>query len=617
MQTSVTHARQMSSNEPELRTGPGSSTVPARRPWSRGEKVFVLLASLLFLALSIGSIRNEAVTANETVHIPAGLSYWQQLQVRMNIQHPPLVKLLAALPLVLVHAKADYSDASWNVVSPGVSAENNFGEKSFEAWGNRGELLFLARLPMIAITLLLGLSIYEMTRQLAGTWGGVLAFTLFVTSPFFLSYGTLVLTDVPVVLFAIWTMWYFASLWQQPTARNAVMFSLSLAGALLTKLNGVFLFPALLLCWMWFQFSERGVELWGSWKSLSLRGFRREGLAIGGVMMAGLIVYVFYLGIFYRTDPLSVTRNEGITLAQDSCPIYLLPRLIRIMTNHPALQRPLLPLWLYVDGLVFVKGYESRAFYFLGHLFPHGVWFYFPVISFFKLAPGMILLFLLLAALVLTGFLRNRNKAVKAAIVPPWRQRHLQALLSALVVFAGIPMASKLNVGVRHFSVPIALGIILSSLIVPLLRTAVGEKIRPAASVLVAALAFSCVLTALLSYPHYLSYFSPFRLNVPKQEIAVNANLSWGQSMRELNTFFAQRHIAAPYVDTRMSTIDPRAYIPDARPWQCDKDAPTASGWVAVSADRVLLHAPGCRQLLRYPMFNVGDGSIFVFHVPD
>ena len=141
---------------------------------------------------------------------------------------------------------------------------------------------------------------------------------------------------------------------------------------------------------------------------------------------------------------------------------YLLPRLIRIMSNHPALQRPLLPMWLYVDGLVFVKGYESRAFYFLyGHLYPHGVWFYFPVISFFKLAPGMILLFFLLAALEVGDVLRNRNNAVTPSIVPASRQLHLQALLSALVVFAAIPMASKLNVGVRHFSVPIALAIIL------------------------------------------------------------------------------------------------------------------------------------------------------------
>ena len=47
----------------------------SRLPWSRGEKAFVFVASLLFLTFCIGSIKKEAVTVNETVHIPAGLSY--------------------------------------------------------------------------------------------------------------------------------------------------------------------------------------------------------------------------------------------------------------------------------------------------------------------------------------------------------------------------------------------------------------------------------------------------------------------------------------------------------------------------------------------------------------
>ena len=272
------------------------------------------MASALFLALCIGSIRTESVTTNETAHIPAGLSYWQKFEVRMNIPAPASGEVVRSAPLLLVHAMPDYSDATWNVVSPGVSAENNFGEKAFESWSNLAEILFLARLPIIAITLLLGLSVYEITRQLAGTWGGVLALTLFVTSPFFLSYGTLVLTDVPVMLFTdLDDVVFRISLWQEPTRRNALMFSLSLAGALLAKFNGVFLFPALLLCWIWFQFSEKGVRLFGTWASLSMKRFRREGLALGGIVLAGLIVYVFCQGYF--TEP-TLFRRPGIRKLQ-------------------------------------------------------------------------------------------------------------------------------------------------------------------------------------------------------------------------------------------------------------------------------------------------------------
>jgi hypothetical protein len=48
---------------------------------------------------------------------------------------------------------------------------------------------------------------------------------------------------------------------------------------------------------------------------------------------------------------------------------------------------------------------------------------------------------------------------------------------------------------------------------------------------------------------------------MPKQEIAVNANLTWGQSMKELNTSFEQHHVSASYVDAWLSTLDPAVYI--------------------------------------------------------
>ena len=206
----------------------------------------------------------------------------------------------------------------------------------------------------------------------------------------------------------------------------------------------------------------------------------------------------------------------------------LLYRSVKIMTKLPVLQRMLLPIWLYAGGLSFVNGYADRAIYFLGKGRPHGVWFYFPVISFFKLAPGMVLLFLLLAGLASANVLRNRGKGI--SVVADSHRLHLSALVVTLVVFAVISMASKLNVGIRHFSVPITLAVLLSSLIVPLTRSVLGSKARPFAFGATAALAFSCVVTALLAYPHYISYYNVFRLNVPKQEIALNSNLSWGQS---------------------------------------------------------------------------------------
>jgi hypothetical protein len=583
-------------------------------PWSPLEKSFVLVASLLFAMLSIGSIQRESVTTNEVAHLPAGLSYLQRFDARMNIEHPPLIKVIAALPVVLLHGKADYNDPSWSA-SDRVKTEYVFGGKFFVPWNaNHRILLFAARLPMVALTLLLGLSLFEMARRLAGPWGAALALTLLVTSPFFLANGPLVMTDVPIALFSLWTMWYFASLWQVPTLRNALLFAASLAGSLLTKYSAVFLFPTILLCWAWFRFSDQRSLVSGVSAPSGHEGFRRERLAIGAMLLSAIFAYIFYVGMFHRSDPLAILRDEVASIQSFAGPTRLIDHSIKLMTEHPILARILLPLWLYVGGLGFIIAYGSRPMYFLGRWYPHGVWYYFPVISFFKSAPGMVLLLLLLVVLATAHFLRNRRTGIS---IVSNSNIHLHAILITLVVFAVIPMASNLNVGVRHFSVPITLSVLLCALIVPLTRSVFGSKARPFAFGTIIALAFSSVVTAAVTYPHYLSYYNIFRLSLPKQEIAINSNLSLGQSMEELAEFFNERHVAAPYVDTRTSELDPAVYIPGARAWQCDKPNPVAPEWVAVTTVAMLHHPPSCEYLLRYPSWNIGDGAVIVFHLTD
>jgi hypothetical protein len=60
----------------------------------------VLLLALMAL-LAGGSARRESVTIDEVAHIWAGVSYLQKLDMRMNEEHPPLAKVLAAAPLVV------------------------------------------------------------------------------------------------------------------------------------------------------------------------------------------------------------------------------------------------------------------------------------------------------------------------------------------------------------------------------------------------------------------------------------------------------------------------------------------------------------------------------------
>ena len=595
-------------------TGPARTSASLR--WSRSEKAFVLLASVLFLALSIGSIRMESLTTNELLFIPAGLSYLQRHDARMDIEEPPLVKVIVAIPALLLHPKIDYNDPTWTANPGAYEPEYLFGQKFFEKWNPHTEsLLFLTRLPAVGLTLLLGLSVYAMARRLAGRWGATLAMGVFATSPFFISYGSLVHMDIPIALFSLWAMWYFASTWHEPTMRNALLFSASLAGALLTKFSGVFLFPAILLAWVWFRYLERRSPNQGRPAPAVQKGFHRERLTLKATVLAGIVVYLFYLGVFYRSAPRIILQNEWSSLVSEGTRALPIDILVRRMSNHPGLERFLLPPALYAGGLAYVVGHERRPVYFFGHWHPQGIWFYFPVISFFKLASGMVLLFFLLAILTTVNFLSKRGKNIP--IVPDPERFHVRAVAAGLVVFAAIGMSSKLNVGVRHFSVPITFAVLLSSLVIPLARSVVARSWRFFILSTTAALAFSCLVTALVTYPHYLSYYSVFRLNMPKQEIAVSSNLSWGQSMVELATFFREHHVATPYVDSGMSPIDPSVYVSGARDWQCDNPDPVAPEWVAVSTAKLVREQPNCDRLLQYPAWNIGDGSVMVFHMSD
>ncbi len=50
---------------------------------------------------------------DELAHIPAGYGYVKFLDYRLNPEHPPLVKMIAALPLVFIHLNFPTDKAAW------------------------------------------------------------------------------------------------------------------------------------------------------------------------------------------------------------------------------------------------------------------------------------------------------------------------------------------------------------------------------------------------------------------------------------------------------------------------------------------------------------------------
>ncbi|HEY0786467.1 MAG TPA: hypothetical protein VGD62_11385, partial [Acidobacteriaceae bacterium] len=75
---------------------PASLRLPSNRALS-----LVALALLVILALQLfASVRQESPTFDEPAHLFAGVAYWTHGDFGRNPEHPPLVKLIAALPIL-------------------------------------------------------------------------------------------------------------------------------------------------------------------------------------------------------------------------------------------------------------------------------------------------------------------------------------------------------------------------------------------------------------------------------------------------------------------------------------------------------------------------------------
>ncbi len=81
--------------------GVQAATAGAKRSASRLSIVAAFIVFVIvFGALAITSARRQSATFDEPIHLMGGYSYLKWHDYRINPEHPPLVKLWAALPLL-------------------------------------------------------------------------------------------------------------------------------------------------------------------------------------------------------------------------------------------------------------------------------------------------------------------------------------------------------------------------------------------------------------------------------------------------------------------------------------------------------------------------------------
>ncbi|MBI5466668.1 MAG: hypothetical protein HY975_00420, partial [Candidatus Kerfeldbacteria bacterium] len=90
----------------------------------------------------------DSQTTDEAVHLAAGRSYWQTGDFHLNPEHPPIFKLLAASPLLLLPGtNLNTNDAVWRSGNEWqIGAEYLYDSPAQFQYGTQG-ILFVSRLP--------------------------------------------------------------------------------------------------------------------------------------------------------------------------------------------------------------------------------------------------------------------------------------------------------------------------------------------------------------------------------------------------------------------------------------------------------------------------------------
>ena len=558
------------------------------------------LAAVFLLALLAvlagGAAFRESVAFDEVAHIGAGISYWQKLDLRMNPEHPPLAKLLASALLAARGARADYGGPVWTWSGQrqanALLGEWLFGAAILTRWNGLDSTLRWARLPMLLLLLASGFAIYRCGERLADSWGGVFALCWFATTPTFLAFGPLVLTDTALALFSLLALWTLATLWRDPSPRAAFRCACALALALLTKFSAgllLFAFAALPLSLRWFplkgQPSGAAFHVW--W----LRGWRETAKA---VMAATLLVYAVEFAFSWNQSTI-LLKSIGDGWAA------------------LALRRLLLPVMIYLGGVVFFASSATRPAYLLGHAYSRGVWFYFPVAVLLKST----LAFLAALALGLTVALAARFGRARATALRPGMDFHWRSLWLGMAIVAPACMKSPMTISIRHFTVPLAL---LSLLLAPVPRLLqnLRDAGRPGARAVIwlaAALAAASVVTVIRAWPYYIPFLNSFSFGRPGYELVSDSNLDWDTGLPGVETFVRRRGLDNVLVDS-YGFIDPAAYVPQGRLWDCQAATAADAGlWAFVSAN-MFADGANCAWMLAIPHQALAGGGMYAFHLP-
>ena len=468
----------------------------------------------VFGILTITSIVRQSPTIDEPVHLLGGYSYLKWGDYRVNPEHPPLVKMWAALPLLWLGVNDPRgSNPTWNeilITEPGGPVYP-FAQEMFFKRNDAARLFFYAKFQMLLLSTVLAIFIYIWSRELFGITAGLVALFLYSLDPNILAHSAIIHTDLPfAAIFFIGTYFLYRA-FSEPTRVNLSLTALSFGLAAITKHSFVAILPVWLILGL-IKVLKREPQGLTVFERTTFALNRKQKLLLlsgvlgGAVVVAYLLIWMAY-GFRFSAVPGGGARLFMTQIPQDQKPVV--HAIQSFLTEHHAFPEALISGYLYN-----LKIWKHSA-YLLGEISGDGFWSYFPIAFAVKTPlPTLILLGLSL------GLCASKKK---------W-QPQIWLLIPVLVYFA-LAVFSRFNIGVRHL-LPIYpfLFVLIGSAVADLWRQ--GSRIARGGLMI---LALWSLWSTLSVWPHYLAYFNELA-GGPKNghKVLLDSNLDWGQDLKGL-----------------------------------------------------------------------------------
>lgn len=475
--------------------------VATRRAEALCAALLLVLAANLFAAISRKSITND-----EIVHIPAGYYHLVAGDFQLNNEHPPLIKMWAALPLLFIQPA---EPSAVNAPHEGFMERTwGFHQRFWQANRARfGSITFWARAMMIPLTLTLGALIFIYARKLFGETAALFAVALYVFEPTVLAHGRVVHTDVPAALAYLLIFFALHSYADAPSLRRALLLGLACGIALVTKFSMIVIVPVMALA---------AVALF--WRAPRL-GQERKQLLLHVATVTG-VVLLFVNAIYdFQSPPLEASDVRWVAMKSE-------PLFGGLMKGFAVVSKVVPTYFLFGLYNVVIHNQYGHSASLLGAHNDLGWWYYFPVA--FALKTTIPFLILSIAALVWSLY-----RLVVA------RERVFAFVLVPLGIYLAISLTSHINIGIRHLLPAYPFLFIASgALLDRLLR--VGRARR--AVFLFMALTFGWIAyEAVRSFPDYIPYTNQLAGGQPGWRYLSDSNVEWGEDMGELATYLKAR----------------------------------------------------------------------------